>query len=245
MKKLIVTFHQKKYNSFLAAVETRFKDYAIKCNADFLNVEIPHDTEKPLLYKFFYIGNSLPKFDRYLVIDLDIIIKKNSPNIFDFVPKEKLGLYMESGAFHTVTGADSGEISVRWNCLNDLMKSCGLEFLHMEKTYYFDNPFKYYNNGVVVYNKEHLNLHAGFSAEQKEKIYKYNTVCLDQHLLNYAILKNNTKIYNLPVCFNQMPYNRYCDYKETSFFSHYAGLQEKIKSDQLLSDHSYWLENNF
>lgn len=245
MKNLIVTFHQKKYNSFLSVVEERFKKYAAKYDCDFLNVEIPPDTPRPLLYKFFYIGKNLPKAKRYMVIDLDIIIKNNSPNIFDIVPYGHLGMYMETGTFHTYSSINEPEISIRWQLMVQLMKECDLEILPMQKTFFINEPFKYYNNGVVIYDSIGLEVHNCLTSSQIEKVYKCEMPCIDQTLLNYCIRKTKTKVYHLPVCFNQMPYNRTCDYKETAFFSHYAGLQSDIKSNELLADNYIWSKNGY
>jgi len=245
MRNIIVTFHQKKYNSFLKIVEERFKKYARKCNAEFLNVEIPADAEKPLLYKYFYIGNKLPKAKKYLVIDLDILVRKDSPNIFEMVPAGFVGMYNEASAFHTVYGTNGDEISIRWNLIKQLIKDAKLQDVHMEETFYWNTPFKYYNNGVVLYDERGLEIHRCFNDEEKKNIYKCDMVCLDQNLINYSIIKNNTKVFHLPICFNQMPYNRCADYKQASFFSHYAGLNPDIKNQEIHDDNKFWLENDF
>jgi len=70
------------------------KDYANKINADFLiitetDLKYPH-------YAKFEIKSLLDKYDRVLYLDSDILINPNSPDIFNIVSEDKIGMLDES-----------------------------------------------------------------------------------------------------------------------------------------------------
>ena len=64
--------------------------------------------------------------------------------------------------------------------------------------------------------------------------------CSEQALVNYCILNKSPDVHSLPVCFNQMSYNRCSDYLNTCYFSHYAGMSLSDKTEQMIKDHKHW-----
>jgi alpha-N-acetylglucosamine transferase len=67
--------------------------YAEKIGADFVHKEISN----PSLARL-EIANLLDEYSRVLYVDSDVIIRPDSPNIFDTVPQEKMGL-LDEGRF--------------------------------------------------------------------------------------------------------------------------------------------------
>jgi len=71
------------------------QEYAKKCDCDFYISKHQLDYEHPFFVKY-EIGKLLDKHDRILFIDADVAIRDNAPNVFNVVPDNKLGVYVES-----------------------------------------------------------------------------------------------------------------------------------------------------
>jgi hypothetical protein len=198
-----------------------------------LNIEIPEDSADPQMDKFFYIGQELKTHERYLIVDIDVLIRRDAPNIFDVVGGNRIGLYNEGGSLLNTYQQNKDDEIIRWTSIGQLIKLCELEPIEMNKEGSWQTPFFYFNSGVVVISKQNLNLYSGFSKHQEDLCYKFSKdfQCSEQAIVNYNAFKNKFTIVCLPVCFNQMTYNRCSDYLDTCYFSHYAGmpLEEKLK----------------
>lgn len=235
--KVLLTFYQEKYSPIIDIVFARFKNYAAKCDADFKSILLPDDSSDPQMDKFFSVAEIVGTYEQYLVIDIDILIRNDAPSIFEIVGNNRVGIYNEGAAF-----ANAEQEFIRWASIAALIKLCAFEPVPYSKTATADAPFIYFNSGVVVFGQEHINLYNGLSTEQKLLCYKHSAdiPCSEQALLNYTIFKSGYPVVSLPVCFNQMPFNRDSDYLDTAYFSHYAGLalDEKIQSMKI--DHKKW-----
>ena len=73
----------------------RMKAYADKVGAEFLVIKDLMGYDDPCFVKF-EIGKLLEKYDRVLFLDCDVMVDIDTPNLFDTVPEDKLGVYMES-----------------------------------------------------------------------------------------------------------------------------------------------------
>jgi hypothetical protein len=235
--KVLLTFYQEKYKPVIDIVHNRFEKYASKCDADFLMVLLPEDSTDPQMDKFFAVAEKLGTYEQYLVIDIDILIRNDAPSVFDIVGKNRVGIYNEGAAF-----ADPEQEFIRWASVAGLIKLCSFEPVPYCKTTTEDSPFIYFNSGVVVFGEEHVNLYGGLNAEQKILCYKHSAEipCSEQALLNYTILSSQYPVVSLPVCFNQMPFNRDSDYLDTAYFSHYAGISLEEKIESMQEDHKKW-----
>jgi len=244
MANCIVTFYQQKYMPVLKIAIDRFKIYADKCKADLKVIEIPEDSADPQMDKFFYIGQELKTHERYLVVDIDVLIRRDTPNIFDVVGGNRIGLYNEGGSLLNIYQQNKDEEIIRWTSIGQLIKLCELEPIEMNKEGSWQTPFFYFNSGVVVISKQNLNLYSGFSKHQEDLCYKFSkdVQCSEQALVNYNAFKNKFPIVCLPVCFNQMTYNRCSDYLDTCYFSHYAGMPLEEKLKEMQKDHEKWSE---
>ena len=243
-KKAIVTYYQKKYNDFLEIVLNRFKAYAKKCNVDFLEY-ILEESSNPVMDKFFHIGEKLPKYEQYLILDVDILIRKDAPNLFEIVPVNKLGMYNEACCLHKENGVFFKGVMARVGDMRNVA-ACKLPYVEISSEYSNINPFIYFNSGVIVHNRDSLELHQGFNLEQKSLLHKHVRRCGEQTLLNYCIRREDyfPNMYCLPVSFNQMPHNREVDYLLTTYFSHYAGMTTD-RSEKMLADNSIWESNGY
>lgn len=240
--KAVVCYYQEKYGDILNVVLKRHSYYAKKCQADFVEVILPDTSQDPQMDKFFHISESLEGYEQYLVIDVDILIRKDSPNIFSLVGKNKVGIYNEGATFLSTKHHEPDDVTIRWYTVNQLVNLCNLPKINHSKIYGMKMPFTYYNSGVVIFGGKNKDLYKGFDDTQKKLLYEcYSSVqCSEQALVNYCIINKKANVYNLPVCFNQMTYNRCSDYLNTSYFSHYAGMSLSDKRTQIFEDNKEW-----
>lgn len=184
------------YQQMAKYTHPTIKAYAERIGADFLSIDesmssTPH-WEK---FRIFYLLN---RYERILYLDTDLIVRDDCPNLFNVVPKDKLGMFNEAPF------TDGRLISMRTACEQydtALPKWNG----------------KYYNTGVMVISRCHKYL---FKKPGKEAFNFY-----EQGYLNLQIAKSETPMFDLPYPFNRMTCMDVLTGEErfASYIVHYAG----------------------
>jgi lipopolysaccharide biosynthesis glycosyltransferase len=151
-------------------------------------------------FKKLNIVELLEKYERVLFIDCDILIQDNSPDIFDLVPKEKVGMYNESTLFE----------NYREDFMSMWCERFGYDYSKWNG--------QYYNSGVTLFSRGHELL---FSPPK----FLYKDMFYDQTHLNANIMNFNIPMYDLPHSFNRMFFvdSLVPDSRYEAFFIHYAG----------------------
>lgn len=238
MKRALVTFYQTKYG-FLDVVLSRFRRYADRIGAEMVEVNLD-GSGNVFMDKFFHVAG-LP-YDRCIVLDVDMLLRGDTPDLFEIVPEDSVGIYDEGSAFHRPQGSEVRQIEARHRVYVDLIDYCGFDPSPVSGPFSYERPLRYYNMGVVVYNREAMGLHGSIPEDLVVRLYDYRGwTCAEQTLLSYLILKSGIKTFHLPVCFNQMPCNRCADYLKTSYISHYAGMGD-MKEHEIPRDDLIWKE---
>jgi hypothetical protein len=209
MSRAVVTIACGSFYERLAAItHPTIQAYADRIGADFIvwrefgSHVMPH-------YQKLELAKVLDQYDRVLYIDTDVLVRGDTPDLFEIVPEDELGAFDETPyinrnidmiQFMTAVGCDP------WS---------------------WDG--KYYNTGVMVLSKCHQHL---FYQPERE----LNAV-MEQSYLNLVFSRTKTKMYPLPHRFNRMAFmdwfsgeNR-CD----CYLLHYAGLLAYISENEYLS----------
>jgi len=186
-----------KYQAMGQLTHPTFEAYAKKIGADFLVIN-KTDKSSPHWEKF-QIYDLLVKYDRILFVDSDIIIRSDSPNLFDIVPKDSFGVFDE--APFTPDRKYS------------LIKACEEYDIKLPNW-----KGQYYNTGVMVISRIHREI---FKHPGKEIFNFY-----EQGYLNAIIQKLDTKCFILPYKYNRMTCLDVVTGEErfASYFIHYAGV---------------------
>jgi lipopolysaccharide biosynthesis glycosyltransferase len=81
----------RKYEKRLDKQREQIEEYAIKCNATVEIIKSPPDPsfKRPLLAQKLLIAQLLIKYKLVLFLDLDIIISKEAPSVFESLPSNK------------------------------------------------------------------------------------------------------------------------------------------------------------
>lgn len=190
------------------------KKYAKSIGADFINIEDENSEYITQKWNKFSIYNLLLKYKRILYLDIDCIIRDDTPNLFDIVPEGELGMFNE------------GKYSQR------------REFMNQASEYYKE-PLKewngkFYNSGVMVISRSHRNIF--------KLPFGYDFVETDQPYINLRINNDKVKMFDLDPRFNRMsildPHlgiNRL-----GSYIVHYAGAPQEQLFPILIRDIEQW-----
>lgn len=215
MKKAIVTIVSgDKFEEIWKRTEPFFLDYAEKCDAELVVLK-GTDCKLPSPHWIKFSVHELLKkeFDRIAFIDADIIIRPDTPSLFDIVPEDFFGIF------------DEGEFTPRNICIYEVMKVYNVEgFRYDGRTYY--------NTGVMVFSRQHRHI---FNVTEEVKPLRNSFG--EQTFLNMKIMLSGCKILKLPYKFNRMSImdRVYGISRLDSYLIHYAGdgnrLLEKMDRD--------------
>jgi lipopolysaccharide biosynthesis glycosyltransferase len=181
-KTAIATFyHNEGFKPVVNITYPRFKAYAAKCGADF--VEIDHSQILfPAIYwsKLLIFGLFNKGYERVLWLDADIIVAKHAPNIFELFPNDTLGMLNEGKYFpdrliqlQSYIGAMDYPSSI---CLRpEKYYNVGVMLIPKEKAYMLSVPNKFI--GSPMPEQDHINFMSVMTHTEITDIgYKWNHI---------------------------------------------------------------------
>lgn len=223
MKKAIVTITIGDFYTKLSKLtHPLIKQYADKVGAEFVVIseskhKYPHYAKCDLMQMF-------DNYDRILYIDTDIIIRPDSPNLFDLVSNEQFAIFEE------------GRFTPRLEGFLEYLKYYGIKPSA-------DYGGAYYNTGVFLASKKHRKVF--------RKPAGYDNHFYEQSYLNMNLLIDKVDIHSLSYKFNRMcaldmPTG---EHRLASYFVHYAGLNvalaEPAYFDLIQKDIEEWSQGNY
>lgn len=177
------------------------RDYAGRIDADFIVIsDFGEHTVGPYA-KLDAMFRLLKEYERVCFVDTDILIRADTPSIFDLVPNDRLGLF------------DEGAVLDRSQAWSEVFTVLGYPVNPMQS---FASPV-YYNTGVIVASKEHQSLFAPFASEVD--------CYAEQSAFNVRVWDRKVKVFNLPYRYNRInPISSLTgECWDDSFFAHFAG----------------------
>lgn len=190
------------------------KRYAKKINADFINIDEFDPNYITQKWNKFHIHELLKDYKRILYLDIDLIVREDTPNLFQIVPENKLGMFNE------------GRYAPRF------------EFLQQASEYYGE-PLKkwsgkFYNSGVMVISRMHKSI---FKLPKGQDF-----VETDQPYLNLRINNDKIEMFDLDYRFNRMDIlDVHCGISRLdSYIVHYAGAPKDIQMSVMEKDIRQW-----
>lgn len=192
------------YEAISKLTHPSFRKYAQNIRAEFLSINQTKITRSTPHWEKFQIFDLLNFYERIIFIDTDILIRDDSPNLFDIVPKDRLGAFNE--APFTIRDREM------------MIEVC--------KAYHQKLPEwdgRYYNTGVMVISRCHKYLF------QKPEV-EFNDCFWEQGYLNMTIALKKIDIFELEYRFNRMTcMDRFTgEERFASYFIHYAGCPTEI-----------------
>ena len=218
MKTAVVTICSGSFFERLAVItHPTIEAYARRIGAefivwrDFAGHTMPH-------YQKLELGKLLNDYDRVLFLDTDILVRDDTPDLFQLVPEDSLGMLEESKF------VDRKVDTIQF------MMAVG----HDARTW----DGKYYNSGVMVLSKRHQPLFVQPATEWDH--FK------EQTFLNLMIARVKPKIFSLPYRFNRMYFMDwlYGEDRCDCYLIHYAGFNLLMSESEHLelaaADRAAW-----
>ncbi len=160
------------------------------------------------------------KYRRVIYMDADLIIRPDTPNLFEIVPEQKLGIFNE------------GKFAPRGIVLHDAR-------LKMGPLPGWDGV-SYYNTGVMVISKFHRHIFNNPEGPVQPLRYPFG----EQTYLNHRIISRHVQIHELTYAFNRMSIlNKWTGTSRLdSYIVHYAGMNNpKETCNAIDRDGERWL----
>jgi len=202
------------YEQIAKLTHPTLQAYADKIGAQFVVISKQsfEPGSVPIGYEKLQLRDYLHLYDRIVYLDTDLIVRPDTPNLFDFV---------EPGMFCAFN--EGAWISSRLEALKDATKQFGLSAPNFKD--------RYYNTGVMVFDKEH----AGVFADPPKFIDHF----YEQTYLNIMLARTKADLRELPHSFNRMSHldenKQTNDHRLESYIVHYAGALNNIGLDNLLT----------
>lgn len=203
MKKAIMTIVSgDKYRKIWELAEPYFNAYADKIGADLLVLSELPNLPSPHWAKFSIYELLKKKYDRVAFIDADILIRPDTPSLFDIVPEDEFGIFNE------------GYYTPRSVCLHEVKKVYDVNLPNW-------NGKDYYNTGVMVVSRKHRHI---FKVQDAVKPLRNSFG--EQTYLNMRIMQSGEKVHLLSHRFNRMSImDRVTGMTRLdSYIVHYAGF---------------------
>ncbi|MCF6442840.1 hypothetical protein L1077_25790 [Pseudoalteromonas luteoviolacea] len=198
------------------------KSYANKIGADFIEITEPMSSdinnEYSAYWAKFQIRDLLDRYERLILLDLDVFVTPGCENLFEVVPAEKFGALYESD----------------YGC--DLSQEIKQQNTRMPAINWSDNA--YFNAGVMVISACHKDAFTLFPGDDGGLDYP------EQSLMNYKIKKHNIPTFHLDYRFNHMAYlDVSADDRASSGIIHYAAIPHQLR-ELFIAEDIYRYENN-
>ncbi len=174
------------------------KAYSDKLKSDFIVINMPVVNAKDIGFEKCQLGNLLNYYDRIIYLDTDILVTKYCPNLFEIVPDNDLGAFIESQYEQY-----SAEVQHSFRIKRTQEKLGNIGWIK-----------DYFNTGVMVLSKKH--------AYMFELNDKYVIDLREQTQLNYNCKKLGFWVHDIGIRLNKMDFINPLDRYE-AYIIHYAG----------------------
>lgn len=213
-KRAIVTRAKDGYD--LAAItHPVLKNYARRCNADFVIINQEKLKLGDYSFEIFQCYDLFDTYERILVIDTDVLVTPRCPDLFEIVPENCIGTIYEDK--YSRKKDRLGRIQKVQQAWGDVGWKSG-----------------YINTGVIMFSKCHRDV----LACEEGKV--WDDLGYDDVLIGYNIHKCNCPVFELPYKFNHMSmFSELGKNRLKSHLIHYAGRgfsSRKNRAEQITSD---------
>jgi hypothetical protein len=206
-KNLIIVFSQNE--QVFELTEPSIRKYAEKINCDFKKIESNNEWDK------FKVKTYFETYQRILLLNENIIIRQDCPDLFEIVPKTHVGLFEESRYAFRISNMKN----IFDNFDYDIEKWDG----------------KYYNSGVILFSRSHTEFFKTSNSQSVDF----------ESFLNFIISKNKIKVHDITYKFNRTHYiDKFIGMTRLdSYVIHYKDAPNSIVKDHIIKDLNSWSED--
>ncbi len=214
--------------------------YANKCGAHFLlpSENTPQHAKYSNraainLYRFDLIHQALETYDRVLWVDADVLIRPDSPSLFDMVPEGYFAAH-ENNEVNYVLNDQAVRDDYYWHLrMTQICNENGWEVP--------DTKGCIIDSGVMLVDRSHTDIFGPLWAVMPENVH---ASCEEMLAVNIRLFQQhyNYKLYYLPQCFNMVVKRGYKHPERSNFFLHYAGYDAFSRLDLMSKHLAVWRE---
>lgn len=183
-KTAVITMCFGNFDKLAEYTHPTIKAYAEKIGADFIVINEKKLTTKFIHYEKFQLYHYLTKYNRIIFMDTDLIVRPDTPNLFDIVPEHKFAAFNEGRFINSV----------------EIIRDACMKFnISLPK---WDR--QYYNTGVLVFSRLHKDI---FKKPDKEyDVYGKDVGVLhyEQPYINLKLISGEYETFDLDHKFNCM-----------------------------------------
>jgi len=206
MKTAVITMCFGNFDKLAIHTHPTIEAYATKIGADFVVINEKKISKKFFHYEKFQLYDYFKKYDRIIYMDTDLIVRPDTPNLFDIVKEHQIGVFNEG----------------RFGEFTEIMRDACMKYkIGLPK---WDKQS--YNTGVMVVSKLHKDI---FKKPNKEyDVYAGKFSHYEQPYLNLKIISENHKIFDLKYNFNRISIMDQLtgEHRLSSYIVHYAGAPD-------------------
>jgi lipopolysaccharide biosynthesis glycosyltransferase len=173
-------------------------------------------------------------YDRVLVVDNDTVVHPNCPNVFDLVPRNKVGVVYD-------------DVNYDWT-----IRSTEAYYKHVFSNFNTFDPFEYFNSGFLVLSSEHKKVYDNIVEFMQHNYEKLNWVQStygvgrDQTPLNFLIrefseLEFLSKRFNLQGLYSK-ELTDVSKIKDISYVSHFNAIPRDHREPFMKSVYTHLYE---
>jgi hypothetical protein len=158
----------------------QMQSYADRCGADFVAIADDGAPGFPIANKW-RLHQLARNYDRVLFVDSDLWIKNDTPNVFDIVPRGKIGIYCEYGGLRDIKNLGWLDAESQQTAMDT-----GQEFF----------PTESFNTGFVVFDGGHSDIwEPPWGAIRRRHL-------AEQTCVEYRIKQHEYSVHRLPILWN-------------------------------------------
>lgn len=208
-----------KFKKISNITHTSIKNYAKRINADFIVIDGKTKGQEDIIPHFakLKIYELLKEYERIIYLDSDIIVREDTPNLFNLIPEDKFGIFQE-GSF----------IPRRKLDLEMAAKTYSTKIIGINPDEW---KGEYYNSGVMVFSKRHRTVFTSPDFDKMREVegaWDYG----EQGWINLQLINGDVPIFPLHYTFNRMTImDQFTgEHRLSSYIVHYAGAPEVIST---------------
>ncbi len=220
MNSIVTIVSGRDYEELSKLTHSSINAYAEKIGAEFIVIREESLTPHWLKFRLFDLLN---KYDRIIYLDSDLIVRDDTPNLFDVVPEDSFGAFDEAlyaDREHSILKAQQDyKEKVNWNK-------------------------QYFNSGVLVMSKRHKYVWV----EPENKEFNFGEQGYLNLKLQLLLSRKEIKVHSLDYRFNRMTcMEQYLgEERHVAYIIHYAGCPDHAqRMSAIKRDLETWLNKTW
>lgn len=167
----------------------------------------------------------LREYDRVLVVDIDMMVRPDCPDLFELVPPGRFAAMDEGHLYNSYVGD---------GLFTDLCATARAYGL----TTALDDDYGrlYLNTGICLFDRSHVGMLTPYRPDAEPGLCGFG----DQTIINLRLRQLRPRLFLLPLCFNSMFIYRTTTSRDSDFILHWAGVPNDYRIAEMRDIAAAW-----